>query len=112
MCKVVGQVLSTRSVAGVPGGLVGGPRAYQDQFRGFKSHRVHTPRGLFLLKQKNDWRKARERELATFDETRRAVGMLNAIGDKKQRHVPGGKRDDTCDHGLSRRSLRVEPPTS
>ena len=27
---------------GVPGGLVGGPRAYQDQFRGFKSHRVHA----------------------------------------------------------------------
>ena len=27
---------------GVPGGLVGGSRAYQDQFRGFKSHRVHA----------------------------------------------------------------------
>ena len=33
----------------VPGGLVGGPRAYQDQFRGFKSHRVHA-RGFFLQK--------------------------------------------------------------
>ena len=29
----------------------------------------------------------------------------------KQRHVPGGRRDETCDHGLSRRSLRVKPPT-
>ena len=29
-------------VAGVPVGLVGGPRAYQYQFRGFKSHRVHA----------------------------------------------------------------------
>ena len=26
----------------------GGPRAYQDQFRGFKSHRVHARRGCFL----------------------------------------------------------------
>ena len=34
--------------AGVPGGLVGGPRAYQDQFRGFKSHRVHARKGFFL----------------------------------------------------------------
>ena len=34
--------------AGVPGGLVGGPRAYQDQFRGFKSHRVHARRDFFL----------------------------------------------------------------
>ena len=33
---------------GVLGGLVGGPRAYQDQFRGFKSHRVHARRVFFL----------------------------------------------------------------
>ena len=39
-----------------------------------------------------------------FDENRRAVGMLNPMRDKHLRHVPGG-RDDTCDHGLSRRSL-------
>ena len=32
----------------VPGGLVGGPRAYQDQFRGFKSHRVHARNDFFL----------------------------------------------------------------
>ena len=37
-------------IAGVPGGLVGCPRAYQDQFRGFKSHRVHihARRDFFL----------------------------------------------------------------
>ena len=35
----------------VPGGFVGGPRAYQDQFRGFKSHRVHARRGFFLYKR-------------------------------------------------------------
>ena len=44
-----------------PGGLVGGPRVYQDQFRGFKSHRVHARRDFFLHKE-IDWRKARERE--------------------------------------------------
>ena len=40
--------------AGVPGGLVGGPRAYvhtKDQFRGFQSHRVHTRKGVFLHKK-------------------------------------------------------------
>ena len=30
-----------------------------------------------------DWRKARERELPTFDENRRVVGMLNPLRDKK-----------------------------
>ena len=35
-------------VAGVPGGLVGGP---QDQFHGFKSHRVHARRHFFLHKK-------------------------------------------------------------
>ena len=39
--------------AGVPGGLVGGPRAYQDSFREFKYHRVHARRDFFLRK-KND----------------------------------------------------------
>ena len=34
--------------AGVPGGLIGGPRAYQDLFRGFKYHRVHARRGFLL----------------------------------------------------------------
>ena len=38
----------TYGAAGVLGGLVGGPRAYQDQFRGFKSHRVHARRDFFL----------------------------------------------------------------
>ena len=36
--------------------------------------------------------------------------MLDPMSDKKRRHVPGGKRDDTGDHDLSRRSLRVESP--
>ena len=39
-------------------------------------------------------------------------GLLNPMRDRNWRHIPGGIRDDTCDHGLSRRSLRVKPPTS
>ena len=46
--------------------------------------------GIFLAK-KNDWRKARERELATFDENRRAVGMLNPMRDKKKARTGGEK---------------------
>ena len=37
---------------GISGGLVGGPRAHHDQFCGFKSHRVHARRDLFLHKTK------------------------------------------------------------
>ena len=33
---------------------------------------------------KIDWRKARERELATFDENRQAVGTLNPMRDKNE----------------------------
>ena len=44
--------------------------------------------------------KREERELATLDENRRAVGILNPVRDKKGRHVPGGgEREDTCDRG-------------
>ena len=57
---------------------------------------------------KIDERKARKSELATFDENRRAVGMLNPMRDKKNESTcGGGRRDDTCDHGLSIRPLRV-----
>ena len=66
---------------GVPGSLVGYPRAYQNQFREFNSHRGHILAGTFSCIQ-SDQREARERELATFDENRRAVGMLNPMRDK------------------------------
>ena len=40
------------------------------------------------------------------------MGMLNPMRDKKNRgRYRGGRRDDTCDHDLSRRSPRVKPPT-
>ena len=58
-------------------GLVWGPRGYQDQFRGCKSHQVHACRGLFLHKT-NYQRKARERELATFDERGKSTSSGNA----------------------------------
>ena len=44
-------LVSCVNVTYVPGGLVGDPRAYQDQFRGFKSHRVHARREVFLHKK-------------------------------------------------------------
>ena len=37
----------------VPSGLVGGPRAYQDQFRESKSHRVHARKKGFFLHERN-----------------------------------------------------------
>ena len=37
---------------GVPGGLVGYPRAYQNQFREFNSHRVHILVATFLCIKK------------------------------------------------------------
>ena len=44
------------------------------------------------MHKKNDSRNARERELATFDENRRAVGMLDPMRDKTEgTYVPGGK---------------------
>ena len=38
---------------------------------------------------------------------RRAAGLLNPMRDKNGRQEPGGRRDDTCDHGLSSRSWKV-----
>ena len=54
------------------------------------SHQIHAfhvrtlciPIYIYTNKLKIDQRKARERELATFDENRRAVGMLNPMRDK------------------------------
>ena len=51
-----------------------------------------------------DLRKARERELATLDG---AMGLLDPMRDNIRRQEPGARRDDTCNHGLSR-SWKVE----
>ena len=40
-------------------------------------------------------------------ENRRTGGVLNPVRNKNRRQEPGGKRDDTCAHGLSR-SWEVE----
>ena len=42
-----------RALIGVPDGLVGGPRAYQDQFLGFQYEGLHA-RGDFSCKNKID----------------------------------------------------------
>ena len=59
------------------------PRAYQDQFRGFESHRCMLVGTFSCIKI--DWREAREREIliAAFDENQRAEGMLNPVRDKQ-----------------------------
>ena len=78
------------------------------QFREFEPLRVHTHSYIFVgtfSRAQIDLRKAREREIATFDG---AVGLLEPyVRDKNSRQEPGGRRDDTCDHGLSR-SWKVE----
>ena len=38
---------------------------------------------------------------------RRAVGVLNPMRNKNGRQEPGGRRDDTCDHGFVQK-LEVE----
>ena len=59
-----------------------------------------------------DSRKARNRELATFDESRRAVGTRNPMRDKNKRHVllyRGGERT-TPENSLSRSwKVKVNP---
>ena len=78
-------------IAGVPVGLVGGPRAYQDQFCGFKYHRVHARKDFFLHKKLISG-KRESVSLATFNEkNRRAVGMLNPMRDKKKARNGGEK---------------------
>ena len=50
-CSFVLIFLAYVSELESPGGLVGGPRAYRDQFRGFEYPRVHTRRDFFLHKK-------------------------------------------------------------
>ena len=66
-----------------PGGIVGGPRAYPNQFLWVEVSPSARSLGHFLGYE-TDWRKARERELSRFDEDRRPVGMLNPMRDQKQ----------------------------
>lgn len=66
--------------------------------------------GTFFLQKKTNSGKREERELAKIDANRRAVGTLNPARDKKIKAClyRGGRRDDTCDLGLFRRSPRVK----
>ena len=90
---------------GRPGGVAGYPRACY--YRSISWVRVPPSAysykfvGAFSCAQ-IDSRKARKRELATFDESRRAVEMLSPMRDNSWRNVPGGRRDDTWVHSLFR----------
>ena len=63
---------------GVPGGVVGGPCAYYCKINVVVSSLAECILvGASSCKQGGQ-RNARERELATFNDDRRAVGMLNS----------------------------------
>ena len=51
--RIIKVLLLSILLIGVPGGLVGDPCVYHDQFRGLESHRVHARRD-FILNKKND----------------------------------------------------------
>ena len=65
----------------VAGGLVGGPGAYYNRFRRVKCHRVYTAQECFS-NQKLIAGKRENVSLATFDEIRRAVRIIDPSGDK------------------------------
>ena len=87
------------------------PVAYQDilepgigQFREFESPRVHSrinSWGLFLSHKLTCGKRESVRQQHSR-KNRRAVRLLNPMRDITQRQEPGGRRDDTCDRGLSR----------
>ena len=61
------------------------------QFREFEPRRVHTrinSLGLFLVHKLT----CGKRELATLDENRRAVGLLNPMREKKMKARTGGEK--------------------
>ena len=98
-------IVYTYTPAIVPGGLVGYPHVYQKKNREFKSHVVLILLGTFSFIKRIDQQKARERDvlIETSDEKKRAVGMMTPI--KIEGKYRSGRRDDTCDHGLSRKKI-------
>ena len=85
---------------------------YQDQLRRFMSHRVHARRGFFLPKQIliSGKRESVSQLQSMKTDEQWECWTLCAIKDKGTHR--GGGRVGTCDHGWSRSSLRVNPPTS
>ena len=71
--------------------MVGGPRAYQDQFVGSSLSECMLV-GIFSCIKKMFGGQPRERELATFDENQRAMGMLKPTRDKKIKARSGGEQ--------------------
>ena len=69
------------------------------QFREFESTRVHTrinSRGLFLVHKRTCGKRESVSKQHSMKK-RRAVGLLNPMGDKKNegKNREGGRRDDT-----------------
>ena len=90
---------------GRPGGVSGYPRAWYRSVSFVSSRAAECIlvwiRGDFFLCTNWLLRKARERELATLDEKSTSSGIAEPLRAKKtEGKNRGGKRDDTCDHGL------------
>ena len=73
------------------------------QLRVFESSRVHTRMNSWglCLAHKLTCQKRRSVSEQHLMENRRVVGLMNPMRDKKYRKEPGGRMDETCDHGLS-----------
>ena len=68
--------------------------------------------GAFSCIQKlNSGKRKSMRHLRSYIIDEQCTTVLNPTRDKK-RHVPGGTGNDTGEHCLSKRSLRVKPSTS
>ena len=88
-----------------PGGVSGYPRAW---YRSVSRVRIppsaysNTFVGTFVLGTNLTCGKRESVSSQHSMENRRAVGLLNPVGKNKLKARTGGRRDDTCDHGLSR----------
>ena len=72
------------------------------QFREFESPRVHnriSSWGFFLVHKLTCGKRESVSQQHSM-KNRRAVGLLYPMRDKSERQEPGGRRDDTCDHGF------------
>ena len=59
-------------------------------------------KGRFLPKKMPSGKHEIDCELAAFDGTRQTAGTLNRMRDIREATYRGGRKDDTCDHGVSR----------
>ena len=76
------------------------------QFRKFEFPRVHThinSLGPFFVHKLTCGKRESVSEQQHSMKNRRAMGLLNPMRDEKiEGKNGGGRRDDTCDHGMSK----------